>query len=168
VGTAVPSSVFMKLYFQGFQTYFSGGWLPSLFGRLAHAIPIDPEAFLSRAFRISSYVLKNNGILCIFPEGGRSFDGEIMEFKKGIGILALKMDVQVVPALIEGTYEALPRGSYWPSFKKVKITFGRPFRLAEVDVSRKPDNVDEYQFFANTVRDKVKGLKEAVPSQVKS
>jgi long-chain acyl-CoA synthetase len=161
VGTAIPSSVFRKMYFQGFQTYFSGWWLPSLFGRLAHAIPIDPETFLSRAFRISSYVLKNNRILCIFPEGGRSFDGEIMEFKKGIGILAMKQNVPVVPALIEGTFEALPRGSFWPKFRKVKITFGRPFHLSELDLSRKPEKIDEYQFFANVVREKVRQLKSA-------
>ncbi|HYA31450.1 MAG TPA: lysophospholipid acyltransferase family protein, partial [Thermodesulfovibrionales bacterium] len=119
------------------------------------------ETFLSRAFRISSYVLKNDRILCIFPEGGRSFDGETMEFKKGIGILALKQNVPVVPALIEGTFEALPRGSFWPKFRKVNITFGRPFHLSELDLSRKPENIDEYQYFANVVREKVRQLKRA-------
>jgi len=159
VGTAVPSSIYRMLYFQGFQTYFTGWWLPSLFGRLGHAIPIDPETFLSSAFRMSSYVLSTGRILCIFPEGGRSFDGDVMEFKKGIGILAMKHEVPIVPALIEGTFKALPRGSFWPRFRKVRITFGKPFHSSELDLSKKPNDIDNYQFIANEVRQRVKGLK---------
>ncbi|MCL5023916.1 MAG: AMP-binding protein [Nitrospirae bacterium] len=159
VGTAIPSSVFRVLYFQGFRTYFTGGRLPSLFGRLAHAIPIDPETFLSRAFRISSYVLRNNGILCIFPEGGRSLDGNLMEFKKGIGTLAVRHNAPVVPALIEGTFEALPRGARLPRLGPVMITFGKPFYPSELDFTLKPEGIDEYQFFANEVRERVKRLK---------
>lgn len=160
IASAVPSRVFKILYFQGFQIYFSGWWLLSLFGRLAHAIPIDPDTFLSKAFQLSSYILKNNRILCIFPEGGRSFDGNIMEFKKGIGILALQHGVPVVPALIEGTFDSLPRGAIWPKFKKLELTFGEPLYLSYLDLSKKPDGIDEYQFFANEVRERVKGLKQ--------
>ncbi len=155
IGSAVPLKVFKILYFQGFQVYFSGWWLPSLFGRLAHAIPIDPETFLSKAFTLSSFIVRNNRILCIFPEGGRSFDGNLMPFKKGIGILALKYNVPVVPAAIEGTYEALPRRALWPKFGKVKLTFGRPFSPSELDLFLKPEEVDEYQFFADEVRERV-------------
>jgi long-chain acyl-CoA synthetase len=159
-GASVPLPVFRNLYFQGFQTYFTGWWLPALFGRLAHAIPIDPETFLSRALQLSSYVLKKNRSLCIFPEGGRSIDGNLMEFKKGIGILAVEHNIPVVPALIEGTFEALPRGASWPKFRKVRFTAGRPLYPKEIDVSRKPEGVDEYQFFANEVRERVKRLRK--------
>jgi len=68
VGLSVPLAVFKNLYLQGYQTYFQG-WLPSLFARLAHVIPIDPETFLSKALQLSSYVLKKNRALCIFPRG---------------------------------------------------------------------------------------------------
>lgn len=160
IGSSVSLRVFRVLYFQGFQTYFSGWWLPSLFGRLSHSIPIDPDTFLSKAFQLSSHVLKINRILCIFPEGGRSFDGSIMEFKRGIGILAIQHGVPVVPALIEGTFDSLPRGSVWPEFRKIRLTIGKPFRPSELDFSKKPEGMDEYQFFANELRERVKGLKE--------
>lgn len=159
VGTSVPLVVFRNLYFQGFQKYFQG-WLPSLFARLAHVIPIDPETFLSRALQLSSYVLKNNRSLCIFPEGGRSIDGTPMEFKKGIGILAVEHNIPVVPALIEGTFEALPRGALWPKFSKIRLTIGKPLYPARIDFSEKPEGMDEYQFFANEVRERVRRLKE--------
>ncbi len=157
IGAGVPIGVFSSLYFQGFQKYFSSR--PAIFfARLAHVIPIDPDAYLSKALQLSGYVLKNNKSLCIFPEGGRSFDGEIMEFKKGIGILALGLNVPVVPALIQGSFAALPKGSYWPRFKKIIVTFGKPFHPSDLDVARKPDGIDEYQFFAGELRQRVREL----------
>jgi long-chain acyl-CoA synthetase len=159
VGVSVPVKVFRNLFFQGYQVYFRGR-LPSLFARLAHVIPIDPETFLSRALQLSSYVLRNNRALCIFPEGGRSIDGNLMTFKKGIGILALEHGIPVVPALIEGTFEALPRGRVRPRFSKIRLSFGRPLYPGEVDFSKKTGGMDKYQFFADQLRERVKGLKD--------
>ena len=159
VGISIPLAVFKNLYLQGYQTYFQG-WMPSLFARLAHVIPIDPETFLSRALQLSSYVLKKNRALCIFPEGGRSIDGSLLEFKKGIGILAMEHDIPVVPVLIEGTFEALPRGALLPKFVKITLTIGKPLYPQEIDFSKRPEGMDEYQFFANEVRERVKGLKD--------
>lgn len=158
VGASVPYAVFRNLYFQGFQKYFRGR-LRSLFARLAHVIPIDPETYLTKALQLSSYVLKNNRSLCIFPEGGRSIDGNLMEFKKGIGILATEHNIPVVPALLEGTFEALPRGAVWPKITRIRITFGRPLYPAEIDFSKKPETIDKYRYFANEVRERVRRLK---------
>ena len=70
-----------SIYFHGFQQYFASR--PTAFPvRLAHVIPIDPDAYLGKALQLSGYVLRNNKNLCIFPEGGRSYDGNLMEFKK--------------------------------------------------------------------------------------
>lgn len=158
VGISIPLAVFKNLYLQGYQTYFQG-WMPSLFARLAHVIPIDPETFLSKALQLSSYVLKKNRALCIFPEGGRSIDGSLLEFKKGIGILAMEHDIPVVPVLIEGTFEALPRGALWPKVVKITLTIGKPLYPREINFLPKPEGMDEYQFFANQVRERVRGLK---------
>lgn len=158
VGVSVPLRVFRDLYFQGYQTYFTGR-LASGFARLAHVIPIDPETFLSKALQLSSYVLKKDRALCIFPEGGRSIDGSLMDFKKGIGILAVEQNIPVVPTLIEGTFEALPRGAGWPRFSKIRLSFGKPLYPAEVDFSRKPEGMDRYQFFANEVRERIRDLR---------
>ncbi len=158
IGAALPFRVFKNLHFLGFQAYFSGSRPAVLFGRIAHIIPIDPETFLGKALKLSSYVLRKRKSLCVFPEGGRTFDGNVMEFKKGIGILAFRHDVPVVPAYIDGTFGALPRGAIWPRLTRISLTFGRPLRLAEIDLSKKPDGVDEYQFFADVLRERVKEL----------
>lgn len=54
--------------------------------------------------------LKREGIsLIIFPEGTRSPDGRVREFKKGSFTLALESGVEVVPVAIEGTHRILPK-----------------------------------------------------------
>lgn len=158
LGASVPLRTFKRLYFQGFQKYFTG-WPLSLFARLSHVIPIDTESFLGKALQISSYILRNHCSLCIFPEGGRSIDGNVMEFRKGIGILAIEHNTPVVPTLIEGTFGALPRGAGWPRFRKIKITFGKPFYPLEINLLKKPEDMDNYQFFANKTKEKVITLK---------
>ncbi len=156
--TALPSKSFRDLYSLGFQKYFTGKFKES-FARLAHIIPIDPETYLSRALQMASYILRNGKSLLIFPEGGRSYDGEIMEFKKGVGILSLELNVPVVPAYIKGSFEALPRGAIWPKFIKMKVVFGKPFYPSELDISKKPEGMDEYQFFVEELRKRVLSLR---------
>lgn len=158
VVAALPSKSFRDLYSLGFQKYFTGTFKES-FARLAHVIPVDPETYLNKALQMASFILRNGKSLMIFPEGGRSYDGEMMEFKKGVGILSVELNVPVIPTYIKGSFEALPRGKIWPKFTEIKITFGKPFQPSELDTSKKPENMDEYRFFVNELRERVKGLK---------
>jgi 1-acyl-sn-glycerol-3-phosphate acyltransferase len=48
----------------------------------------------------------------IFPEGGRSPDGRLREFKSGAFLLAIRAETPVVPVSIQGTYAALPMHSW--------------------------------------------------------
>ncbi len=155
---ALPSKSYRDLYSLGFQKYFTGKFKES-FARLAHIIPIDPETYLNKALQMSSYILRDGKSLLIFPEGGRSYDGEIMEFKKGVGILSLELNVPVVPACIKGSFQALPRGAIWPKFRKIKIAFGKPFYPSDLALSKKPEGMDDYQFFVNELRERVLSLR---------
>lgn len=72
-------------------------------------------------------VLKNGRNLIIFPEGTRSFNGELGDFKKTFAILSRELNVPVVPVAIEGANKALPRGKIIPRpFKKVRVKFFKP------------------------------------------
>jgi long-chain acyl-CoA synthetase len=157
VVAALPSNLFWVLYTLGWQTYFTGPL--ALFARLAHVIPIDREKYLQRAIQMTAYVLRKGKSLLIFPEGGRSYDGELMEFKKGVGILALELNLPVIPAYIKGSFEILPRGKKWPKLHELRIIFGRPLYPSDLDLSRKPEGIDVYQFFANELYEKVRVLK---------
>jgi len=62
----------------------------------------------------------------IFPEGTRSKDGKLHDFKAGAMILAIKSGVPIVPVAIRGTYEILPKGKLLMTPGKVHIRVGRP------------------------------------------
>ncbi|GAB4387723.1 MAG: AMP-binding protein [Thermodesulfovibrionales bacterium] len=156
VSASLPYARARGLHFQGLRKYFSGP-LSSRFARLARVIPLDPARF-QQALRLSAMVIERGGSLCIFPEGGRSYDGELMDFKKGIGALALKTGAPVVPARIRGTFRALPRGARLPRPGRVTVAFGRPFRAADLDMSGRPEGTDEAQFVADELRKRVSEL----------
>ncbi len=158
IGGAVPPDYFADLYSLGMKKYFIGR-LGNSFARLAHVIPIDTEIHLNKALQLSSYVLRNGKSLLIFPEGGRSFDGELMEFKKGVGILSKELNVPVIPVFIAGAFKALPRGSVWPKFAEITVKFGNPLSPSDLDISRKPEGMDSYEFFINQVKERVEKLR---------
>ena len=158
VVSGMPSKTFRDLYTLGIQKYFTGN-AGQAFARLANVIPIDQEKYLNKALQMSSYVLRNGKSLLIFPEGGRSFDGELMEFKKGVGILAIELNIPVIPAYIEGSFEALPRSATWPKFRQIKVAFGKPLFPYNADMMKKPAGTDNYQLFVNELKERVKSLR---------
>ncbi len=72
-------------------------------------------------------VLKRGKNIIIFPEGTRTQTGEIGDFKKTFAILSRELNVPIVPVAINGAYDALPRGTYFPKpWKKIKVKFLKP------------------------------------------
>jgi 1-acyl-sn-glycerol-3-phosphate acyltransferase len=70
--------------------------------------------------------LKRGVSIVVFPEGTRSRDGQIHEFKTTLFVLPIRTRTPVVPVLIEGTFQALPRGSILLKRHPVKVTFLDP------------------------------------------
>lgn len=156
---ALPFSYFRNIYTLGLRDFFTGavkGWL----AKISHVIPIDSTSYLNKALQTSAYVLRSGHSLSVFPEGGRSLDGNLMEFKRGVGILAIETSAAVVPVFIEGAIDALPRTAAWPRPAKITVTFGSPLYASEVDFSKKPADMDEYQYFADLLRERVQALRK--------
>jgi 1-acyl-sn-glycerol-3-phosphate acyltransferase len=123
-------------------------------------IPIDPGMHFVEAMQASAYVLKNDKIVCIFPEGQRTIDGKIKEFKKGAGILAKELNIPLVPVLITGSYESWPRTQSFPRPHPIKITFGKPFDFEKLKVDGlKLGAKDEYEAIAYGIREELLKLK---------
>jgi len=116
-----------QVFFLGAKEYFSGP-LTSRISKFIQVIPVDMDTRLYNALQLSAYVLRNKKILCVFPEGGRSRDGSIKEFKKGVGIVAKELNIPVVPVAIRGTYEMLPAGRNVPYPSKIIVSFGKPIK----------------------------------------
>jgi 1-acyl-sn-glycerol-3-phosphate acyltransferase len=66
----------------------------------------------------------------VFPEGTRSRDGQIGQFKPGIGLLAQRTGRPVLPVRIDGTWKILPPGHLVPHRGRVTVRFGAPLRIA--------------------------------------
>lgn len=64
--------------------------------------------------------------IVIFPEGTRSRDGKLQEFKSGGAILAIRAQVPVVPVAIIGTHEIMPKGTFRVKPGPVEIRIGEP------------------------------------------
>ncbi|MDD2703637.1 MAG: lysophospholipid acyltransferase family protein, partial [Candidatus Omnitrophica bacterium] len=58
-------------------------------------------------------------------------DGNIIKFKKGIGILAKETKIPLIPAYIDGAYKIWSRYSHLPRPGKVTVHFGKPIVLGE-------------------------------------
>ena len=86
--------------------------------------------------------------ILIFPEGVRSPTGHLKPFRGGIGMIASRLAVPVVPVRIHNVDRLLPVGSQFVRPGRVRVTFGAPLRLRG----------DDYAALAQQVEDKVRSL----------
>ena len=131
------------------------GWLTPALGRPMHilakeALFVGPiGAFLRsqgvtpvraggsdvEAYRAARAVLDRGDVLCIFPEGTRSYTGELGEAKLGVAMLATRSAVPILPVGISGTDRFLGRGQRFPRLRaRVVLRVGKPFSV-ELDAS---------------------------------
>jgi 1-acyl-sn-glycerol-3-phosphate acyltransferase len=79
--------------------------------------------------------LKHGMPLVIFPEGGRTPDGEIKPFMPGAFFLAIKSHVDIVPVALVGTYELLPMNTYHIKCQPLEMRVGEPISTAGLKLS---------------------------------
>ena len=65
-------------------------------------------------------------IFIIYPEGTRSRDGNVTQFRSGIGTLIAGTSVPVVPCYIQGAFDAFPPDAQFPKPKSVSVRIGVP------------------------------------------
>ncbi|MBU0686929.1 MAG: 1-acyl-sn-glycerol-3-phosphate acyltransferase [Candidatus Margulisbacteria bacterium] len=107
----------------------------------ANCIFVDTKANFMEALRVASDVLRLGKSVFIAPEGDRSYDGSIGEFKVGVGVLAVENNVPIIPAKIDGTFRVLPRGKFFPRVgKKVTVSFGEPLYPDKFLAGKKEEN----------------------------
>lgn len=94
--------------------------------RSLDAIPVDQDGSPLAGLRESLRRLKGGEALLIFPEGSRSWDGEIAPFLPGFALLSRKSNATILPTAIEGAYDAWPRWQKAPRTGTVHIHFGVP------------------------------------------
>jgi 1-acyl-sn-glycerol-3-phosphate acyltransferase len=105
------------------------------FLRSVGCVPVDQEGVAKEGLKVSLELLQAGQALLVFPEGGRTFTGEMAPFKPGVLLLMKKASVPIVPVGVAGAYEAYPRGQllphlaplFWPATgNSLAVSVGEP------------------------------------------
>ncbi|MGF1453308.1 MAG: lysophospholipid acyltransferase family protein [Opitutales bacterium] len=154
VSAAVPT--YRQIYFFARKSLFKG-WFGKLIASL-HAIPIDRDADSDlAAFRRVFDLLNQGHPLLVFPEGTRSPDGQIGRAEKGVGLIACRAQVPIVPARVFGSYEYWGRQQKLPKLGgQLAVTFGAPFEVSTVDPGKKSS--ERYAVVAQKTLDTIASL----------
>ena len=94
-----------------------------------NAFPIERDSRDVKGVKEALSRLKAGRALLVFPEGTRTRDGTVGLMKAGIRLLAERAAAPIVPVLIEGAYEAWPKGRLFPGFRRINVIFGPPVAL---------------------------------------
>jgi 1-acyl-sn-glycerol-3-phosphate acyltransferase len=105
--------------------------IPFLGTHLAQAghVPVargDPRAAVKTMARAAELLNERAVSLLVFPEGGRSLDGNLQPFKEGAAYIAIKAQVPLVPIALIGTREVLAMGSAVFHRGAVRLRIGDP------------------------------------------
>lgn len=93
---------------------------------------IDRDAPSKAAMRLVADCLKAGDVVGIFPEGTRSVDGSIDEFKGGVQFLVRRTGTTVLPIGIDGSFRAFPRKAWFPRPRKIIVRYGQPWPAEKV------------------------------------
>lgn len=122
VNQAVPNSVLDKTYYFADIKHFKKGYMKFM-GENSNIIFVDINKNLVNSLQMLSKALRNGKNIVIFPEGTRTRDGKINNFKKFFAILSKELNIPIVPFVLDGAYEAYPPSSKYPKGGNVKVKF---------------------------------------------
>jgi 1-acyl-sn-glycerol-3-phosphate acyltransferase len=120
-------------------------------------IPVDRDGgsdihALKRVFK----ALSEGKVLVLFPEGTRSPTGELQTPKAGVGFIACRTQMPVVPAHIFGTFKALSRNSSLKLGVPVDVVFGAPLMPSQYDDPK--DGKERYQKASERIMSRIAAL----------
>jgi long-chain acyl-CoA synthetase len=113
--------------------FFDNPWKRAWFGNFTNLVPLDRRGSLKESLQTAVRTLELGYHLLIFPEGTRSPDGVMREFKPAIGYLSFAAGADILPVFLDGVHQAMPKGAFMPDpreNRKLKARVGPPLRFA--------------------------------------
>lgn len=145
IASLLKRKTFSKTYFYAKEKHIRPRWLKFL-AQHNNIIVVDLNNDLRLSIQKMAMALQNNRNIIIFPEGTRTKDGTIGQFKDTFAILSRELGVPVVPVAIDGAWHAFPSGSIFPRpFRQITVSFLEPIH---------PGN-ESYQAISQVVRTKI-------------
>jgi len=132
-----------------------------IFGTLIrnlNALPVSGRAGDLSSLKTICQNLEKGEKVLIFPEGIRTYDGELTQVKPGIAMISQRTDTPIVPTYIHGTFEIWPRQRWFPRpWGKTVCVFGKPIYPHQFqDLDKKVAK----QAIANAVRESIENLRK--------
>jgi long-chain acyl-CoA synthetase len=90
-----------------------------------------------KSFAFAGALVDRGWSVLIFPEGELTPDGAIAPFRAGIGLLATRLRIPVVPVHLEGLYDLRVANKHWASPGHIRVTIGAPVEFRETDAPEK-------------------------------
>jgi 1-acyl-sn-glycerol-3-phosphate acyltransferase len=123
-----------------------------------NSIPVDRGSSDVSSFKKALKVLEKGSPLLVFPEGTRSLDGSLQSAKAGVGLLAIKAKVPILPARVIGGFDILGKGRKWPKFGHcLTIVYGPLLQIENLDPG--PKTAKRSQIVADAIMETVGNLK---------
>lgn len=88
----------------------------------------DPRNAMAGIDEAARLIREKGKSVAIFPEGTRSLDGNLIDFKRGGFLLAARTGVPLVPVAIRGSFQRLPKGAFRVEPGPVELVIGEPIR----------------------------------------
>ena len=101
------------------------------------------EAGTRETVRYAGELAGDGWSVLLFPEGVRTKAGEIAPFRPGVGMMAARLDLRVVPVRIEGLDRVLPASANWPKPGRVRVYFGEPVAVKGDDFRGAAREIEE-------------------------
>lgn len=152
IGTAFPfrSQVFPIRYLCWYKHFYK--LRNYLFVHLYGSFPIRKKMGLEKSLEIPLQILKDKGVVGIFPEGKRVKRGRYPKGRRGAAFLALKTRTKILPVKIEGNRNMKPWKFFLRSYK-VKIKIGKSFYLVPQKITKLEDLNQPTNFLMQKIRE---------------
>lgn len=133
----------------------------AFFENLTNLKAVDRKGGLRASERRAGEILSQGKTMLVFPEGTRSTDGEVHEFKPTLGHLALTYGVDILPVYLGGTREAMPKGGKLPMSRDLFARIGPPLTIKDMRrLTKGLSSADAAREVAKLARRAVVALKE--------
>jgi long-chain acyl-CoA synthetase len=141
--------------------FFDTKYKRAVMENFTNLVPMERTGSLRQSLRHASSFLNRGYNALIFPEGTRSLTGEIADFKPVIGYLALHTGVGILPVYLEGTHDAMPKGSNIIKNRKVGARIGHYLESADLEAMTKGlARAEAYRLIAARVKHEVENLRD--------
>jgi long-chain acyl-CoA synthetase len=141
--------------------FFDTKYKRAVMENFTNLVPMERTGSLRQSLRHAKSFLDRGYNALIFPEGTRSMTGIMADFKPVVGYLALHARVGIVPMYLDGTYEAMPKGTTLIKSRDVGARIGRFLEIEELEeMTKGMPRAEAYRLIAARVRHEVVNLRD--------